>query len=59
MPVSGCPPLMTSKHQRLQRQNDRLQAKDHRVHERHGVDDVQIDPLKRADIIRRKQCMVA
>ena len=49
---------MSSEHQRLQRQDNRLQTKDQRVNEGYRIDDVQIDKIQRADILRLKQLMV-
>ena len=37
---------MSSEHQRLQRQDNRLQTKDQRVNEGYRIDDVQIDKLQ-------------
>ena len=42
---------MSSEHQRLQRQDDRLQTKDQRVNEGYRIDDVQIDLLQRTDVL--------
>jgi hypothetical protein len=50
--------MSSPKHQRLQRQENRLHAKDQRVNEGYSIDDVQIDKLQRADILGLKQLMV-
>ena len=52
------PRSVPPKYQRLQWQNDCLQTKDQRVNEGYRIDDVQIDKLQRADILRLKQLMV-
>ena len=50
--------MSSRKHQRLQRQDDRLHTKDQRVHEGHRIDDMQIDLLQRTDILRFEQFVV-
>src|ERR1700733_2881048 len=49
---------MSSEHQRLQRQDDRLQTKDQCVNESNGIDDVQIDLLQPTDTFGRKFIVV-
>ena len=46
------------KHQGLDRQQQRLDAQDHGVNERHGVDHVQREPSARADVLRLQQLVI-
>ena len=52
MPVSDAPtpPLVTGKHQGLDRQYERLDAQDHRVHDPDRIHHVEIDFLARAQV---------
>src|SRR5712675_873718 len=49
---------MSSEHQCLQRQDNRLHTKDQRVNESYRIDDVQIDFLQRTDVLRFKFVVV-
>ena len=49
---------VSSEHQRLQRQENRLHTKNQRVNKGHRIDHVEIDKLQRAYILRLQQFMV-